>query len=183
MRNAAGLALGASIVLASAAPLAAQTGAGTTVTLDRAALAAQVKNDQRVLLAPGAGERFLWVTATLSGAPRNVDLTQVVLTAGSEKRPLIGVDSAWGGDPTQFSMVARASSKDGRVLEPLEETRSTGDVGFAFAPGKSAVLKVIRPPQKVCLLFAVPGSFRTGQISGLNARALPLPPLAAGAGP
>ena len=182
MKEAPGLALAAAIVLVAGGRLDAQGGL-SSVTLDKAALAAEVKNDQRVMLSPGAGKRFLWVTATLSGAPQAVDLTKVVLAAGPEKLPLLGVDSVWGGDPTQFSMIARASSRDGRVLEPLEETRSTGDVGFAFAPGKSALLKVIKPPQKVCLLFAVSETFRAGEISGLGAKPLALPRLAAGAGP
>ncbi len=105
MKRAPGLALTAAIVLVAGGRLDAQGGA-SSVTLDKAALAAEVKNDQRVMLSPGAGKRFLWVTATLSGAPQDVDLTKVVLAAGPEKLALLGVDSAWGGDPTQFSMIA-----------------------------------------------------------------------------
>ena len=149
------------------------------VKVDKAALAAEIKNDQRVVLVPGAGKRFLWVTVTATGAAQSLDLAKVVLAAGSETFPLIGVDSAWGGDPKQFSMIARASSKDGRTLEPLEESRSTGDVAFAFTPGKNAGLKVIAPPQSLCLVFAVPETFRAGQISGLGAKPIPLPALAA----
>lgn len=159
--------------------LLAQAGAGPTVTLDRAALSPEVSNDQREGLAPGAGKRFLWVAATLSGVPHVVDLTKVALVSGSEKIPLIGVDSAFGGEAKQFSMIAQARSKDGKVLEPLEETRSIGTIGFAFTPGKSAVLKVNQPPQSFCLLFIVPEAFHTGTISGLGAKALQLPALAA----
>lgn len=159
--------------------LFAQAGAGPTVTLDRAALSAEVSNDQREVLVPGPGKSFLWVSATLSGAPLDIDLTKVTLVGGSGKAALIGVDSAFGGDPKQFSMIAQARSKDGKVLEPLEETRSVGTIAFAFSPGKAATLKVIRPPQSFCLLFSVPQNFRAGTISGLGAKTLQLPALAA----
>jgi hypothetical protein len=181
MKKAARLTLVAAIAIGAASSVLAQGAAA--VKMDKAALAAEIQNDQRVVLVPGAGKRFLWVTATASGAAQSLDLTKVVLAAGSETSPLIGVDSAWGGDPKQFSMIARASSKDGRTLEPLEESRSTGDVAFAFTPGKNAVLKVLRPPQSFCLLFAVPETFRTGQISGLGAKPIPLPALTADARP
>ncbi len=181
MKNASGLVLLAAIAIGPGGRVLAEGAAA--VKLDKAGLAAEIKNDQRVLLVPGAGKRFLWVTATASGAAQSLDLTKVILAAGSGTFPLIGVDSAWDGEPKQFSMIARASAKDGRALEPLEESRSVGTIGFAFSPGKSAVLKVITPPQSFCLLFAVPDSFRTGQIGGLGAKPIPLPPLAADARP
>ncbi len=157
----------------------AQKAAESTVTLDRAAQSAEATNDQRQALVPDPGKRFLWVAATLSGAPKDIDLTKVTLVGGSDKASLIGVDSAFGGEPKQFSMIAPARSKDGKLLEPLEETRSIGTIGFAFTPGKVATLKVIGPPQSFCLLFSVSHGFRTGTISGLGAKALPLPALAA----
>jgi hypothetical protein len=175
-----GLVLATSIsLLTEPGLLFAQAGAGATVKLDRAALSPEVSNDQREVLVPGAGKQFLWVAATLSGAPQVVDLTKVTLVSGPDKASLIGVDSAFGGEAKQFSMIAQAHSKDGKVLEPLEETRSVGSIGFAFTPGKSAVLKVNVPPQSFCLLFIVPKAFRTGTISGLGAKALQLPALAA----
>lgn len=179
MKNKSGpMCVVAATFLLSAGAVLAQTGAGPAAKLDKAALSDEVKNDQRLALAPAPGKKFLWVSTTLSSA-QAVDLTKVVLTSGGEKTPLIGVDSVWGGDPKQFSMVAPARAKDGRALEPLEETRSDGSVSFAFSPGKAATLKVLRPPQTVCLLFSVPQAFRTGEISGLDAKALPLPALSA----
>jgi hypothetical protein len=73
--------------------------------------------------------------------------------------------------------IATARTKDGKTKEPLEETRSEGSVSLAFTPGKLAELKILRPPASVCLLFAVPAGFKTGQITGLGPKALVLPPL------
>jgi len=163
----------------SAQPAAQAGGGVTAVTLPKAALSMEVSNDQRTLLAPGAGQRFLWVTTTVSGAPQTIDLTKVVLVSGADSFKLLGVDSAFDGDPKQFSMIAPVVAKGGKTLEPFEETRSVGTISFAFTPGKTAALKVITPPQSFCLLFIVPQSFRTGQINGLGAKPLTLPALAA----
>ncbi len=77
-------------------------------------------------------------------------------------------------------MIAQALSKSGKVVDPLEETRLTGFVLFAFSPKtKTATLKVPQPPETVCFLFSVPSTIRAGQINGLGAKPLPLPALAA----
>ena len=67
--------------------------------------------------------------------------------------------------------------KTGETCDPLEESRSVGSVAFAFTPGKAATLKIIEPPQSVCLLFVVPAGLKTGQIKGLSAAAMNLPAL------
>jgi len=162
----------------SVADVAAATQA-PAIKLDKAALAAEVTNDQGLVIVPPAGQRFLWVTATAAGAPVTFDLTKVTVSFSQAALPLVGVDSAWGGDPKQFSMIARAARKTGGMLDPLEETRSVGTIGFAFTPGKTAALKVIAPPQSFCLLFVVPDSFKTGQVQGLGAKPLALPVLTA----
>jgi hypothetical protein len=167
-------------LLAASGMAFAQAGVAPKVTLDRASFAAEVTNDQREPMSPGAGRKFLWVTVTVAGAPQSIDLTKVALVNGAEKVPLIGADSAYGGDPKQFSMIAPWRSKDGKPFEPLEETRSVGGVSFAFTPGKIAVLKVNMPPQSFCLLFAVPDGFRSGGVAGLGAATLPLPAPAPG---
>ena len=163
-------------VLASAAPAPAQTGA-PALALIRDAVASEITNDQREALIPPSGQTFLWVTAKASGAAQTIDLTRVALTGNDASFPLVGVDSAWDGDPKQFSMIGRARTKDGKTKDPLEETRSDGSVAFAYTPGKLAELKILRPPASVCLLFAVPVGFKTGQIAGLGTKALVLPPL------
>lgn len=147
-------------------------------TLDKAATAAEISNDQRTALVPAAGQTFLWISATGSG-PRTVDLTKVAVTSGASKAPLIAVDSAFAGDPKQFSMIAPVKAKDGTMSDPLEETRSIGIIGFAFEPGKTAQLKIIGPQASFCLLFSVPQAFRTGQVTGLGARPLAVPALTA----
>jgi hypothetical protein len=53
-------------------------------------------------------------------------LTKVVVAVNGARFPLVGVDSAWDGDRKQFSMIARARTKGGRTIDPLEETRSEG---------------------------------------------------------
>jgi hypothetical protein len=150
------------------------------VTLTKSSVAAEVKTDQRDVMAAEAGKRFLWVSATLAGGQKPIDLTKVALTNGSDSYPLIGVDSVWGGDPNQFSMIAPVKLKSGKVRDPLEESRSTGDVAFAFTPGKVATMTVLRPPQSVCLLFLVPASVHTGQLKGLSATPMALPAAASG---
>jgi hypothetical protein len=168
-------ALSIPVLFSIAVPTADQTGAQATVKLTKAAVAAEAKTDQRDMMAPEAGQQFLWVTAALSGPQKPIDLTKVALTNGTASYPLVGVDSVWGGDPNQFSMIAQVKLKTGKVRDPLEETRSTGDVAFAFTPGKVATMTVLRPPQSVCLLFLVPQVVHTGQVKGLTAAALPLP--------
>jgi hypothetical protein len=157
-----------------------QGGAQPTVKLTKAAVAAEAKTDQRDMMAPQAGKQFLWVSATLSGSDKPIDLTKVTLTSGTASYPLVGVDSVWGGDPNQFSMIAPVTLKTGKTRDALEETRSTGDVAFAFTPGKVATLTVLRPPQSVCLLFLVPQSVHGGQVMGMGATALAVPAMAAG---
>jgi hypothetical protein len=103
---------------------------------------------------------------------------KVAVTVNGASFPLVAVDSAWDGDPKQFSMIASARTKDGKTKEPLEEMRSEGSVSFALTPGKVAELKILRPPASVCLLFSVPAGFKTGQVTGLG-KALALPPLTA----
>ena len=153
-------------------------GAGTAAyVLSKAATAAEITNDQRVTLLPPSGQTFLWATLNASGSAQTIDLTKVAVAGGGASFPLVGVDSAWDGDPKQFSMMARARTKDGRTIEPLEETRSEGSVAFAFTPGKIAQLKIIRPPASVCLLFVVPQGFSAGQVSGLGAKPAALPAL------
>ncbi len=152
--------------------------AGTTVKLTKAALAADAKTDQRQMIVPAAGQKFLWISATLSGAATTIDLTKVAVTAGTASLPLIGVDSAFDGDPSQFSMIAKATLKDtGASKDPLEETRSVGSIGFAFTPGKVASLKANTPPVSFCLLFSVPSTFTTGQVKGLGPTPLAVPAL------
>jgi hypothetical protein len=89
----------------------------------------------------------------------------------------VGIDSVWDGDPKQFQMIARARTRDGKSIDPLEETRSEGSVAFAFTPGKIAELKILRPPASVCLLFVVPPGFSTGQVTGFGAKPVALPAL------
>jgi hypothetical protein len=157
-----------------------QGAAPAAVRLTKTAVVPEAKTDQRDLMAPEAGKQFLWVSATLAGGQKPIDLTKVALTNGSDSYPLIGVDSVWGGDPNQFSMIAPVKLKSGKVRDPLEESRSTGDVAFAFTPGKAATMTVLRPPQSVCLLFLVPASVHTGQVKGLSATPMALPAAASG---
>ena len=161
------------------AVFAAEGGTEATVGLGKATLGDAVSNDQKEMLAPGPGKRFLWVAAKLSGPPMVVDLTKVALVSGSETFTLIGVDSAHDGEAKEFSMIAQALSNSGKVGDPLPETRSTGFVSFAFSPKtKTATLKLLQPPETVCLLFSVPSTLKAGQINGLGAKPLPLPALA-----
>src|SRR5258708_7820361 len=135
------------IVLTIPSRARAQAAPTAKFTLDKAAVAMEITNDQREPLVPAPGQTFLWITATESGVPQTVDLTKVAVTSSGASFPLIGVDSAWGGDPKQFSMIAPARTKEGKMYAPLEETRSVGTIAFAFTPGKTAELKVISPPQ------------------------------------
>jgi hypothetical protein len=112
----------------------------------------------------------------VEGAPQTIDLTKVAIASTGTSSPLIGVDSAWDGDPKQFSMIAPVTLvKTGKLSDPMEETRSEGTISFAFTPGKTATLKVLTPPVSFCILFSVPKAFKTGSVSGLGAAPLPLP--------
>ncbi len=148
------------------------------LTLGKAAYVNKVTNDQRTALVPPAGQRFLWVTAKATRAPQVIDLTKVAVVSGTTTAPLIGVDSIWDGDPKEFSMIAPAQKASGGTIPPLEETKSAGSTAFAFTPGKGATL-TINAPSSVCLLFAVPSSMQGGQIKGLDAKDLQVPPAAA----
>ena len=108
MKHASGLALVVAIAIRPDGGVLAEGVAA--VKLEKAGLAAEVKNDQRVVLVPGAGKRFLWVTVTASGAAQSMDLTKVVLAAGSGTFPLIGVDSAWDGDHGESTTPSCAKS-------------------------------------------------------------------------
>jgi hypothetical protein len=180
MRHAAVLAAFVPVVFVRAGVgTAASPARAPTVTLVRAALAPQATNDQRTAIAPAARQAFLWVTAMADGA-QAIDLTKVAVVSGPASSPLIGVDSAWDGDPKQFSMIAPVLLvKTGKLSDPLEETRSEGTLSFAFTPGKAATLKVLTPPASFCLLFSVPKAFKTGTVRGLGAAPLALPALAA----
>src|SRR5580765_1975375 len=134
MRHSAILAalLSAAFVLAGVGT-AASPAAAPTVTLVRAALAPEATNDQRTAIAPAAGQTFLWVTAKADGAPQAIDLTKVAVVRGATSSPLIGVDSAWDGDPKQFSMISPVRRvKTGSLADPLEESRSEGTLSLAF---------------------------------------------------
>jgi hypothetical protein len=160
--------------VATAAPPAA-----AKVTLVRAALAPEATNDSREAIAPPAGRAFLWVTVKAEDAP-TIDLTKLAVANGANASPLIGVDSAWDGDPKQFSMIAPVTLvKTGKLSDPMDESRSDGTLRFAFTPGKSATLTVLKPPVSFCLLFSVPKDFKTGTLNGLGAAALPLPAVTA----
>jgi hypothetical protein len=171
--------LGALLVglIALPASTGAQGAAAAAFVLSQAATAAEITNDERTALVPPSGQTFLWATLKASGPAQTIDLTKVVLAGSGGSFPLVGVDSAWDGDPKQFSMMAPARRKDGRPFEPLEETRSEGSVAFAFTPGKLAQLKIIRPPVAVCLLFVVPPGFSAGQVTGLGPKPVALPAL------
>jgi hypothetical protein len=146
------------------------------VTLVRAARATDATNDERTAIVPAAGQAFLWVTVKVEGATATIDLTKVAVVGDAGSSPLIGVDSAWDGDPKQFSMIAPVTlGKTGKLSDPMEETRSEGTISFAFRPGKTAMLKVLTPPASFCLLFSVAKAFKTGSVSGLGATPLPLP--------
>jgi len=171
--------LGAVIIgmIALPASTGAQGAASAAFVLSKTATAAEVTNDQRVTILPPAGQTFLWATLKASGAPQTIDLTKVVVTGGGASFPLVGIDSVWDGDPKQFQMIARARTRDGKSIDPLEETRSEGSVAFAFTPGKIAELKILRPPAAVCLLFVVPQGFSTGQVTGFGPKPVALPAL------
>ena len=148
---------------------------GSGPTLVRAGVTAEATNDMREKMSPAAGQAFLWVTVK-ADAPQTIDLTRVKLAVGAGAAPLLGVDSAWDGDPKQFSMIAPVTLvKTGKLSDPMEMTRSEGTLAFAFAPGKAATLKVEKPPASFCLLFSVPKDFKAGAVSGLGAAPLPVP--------
>jgi hypothetical protein len=149
--------------------------AASNPTLVRAGVTMEATNDMREKMAPAAGQTFLWVTVKADAA-QTIDLTKVKLAVGAGAAPLIGVDSAWDGDPKQFSMIAPVTLvKTGKASDPMEMTRSEGSLAFAYAPGKAATLKVEKPPASFCLLFSVPKDFKTGAVSGLASTPLPVP--------
>jgi hypothetical protein len=159
------------------ATLSAAASAASNVTLVRAGTTAEATNDSREKMAPAAGQTFLWVTVKAADV-QTIDLTKVAVAVGAGSAPAIGVDSAWDGDPKQFSMIAPVILvKNGKLSDPMEMTRSEGTLRFAFAPGKAATLKVEKPPASFCLLFSVPKGTKAGTLSGLGGGALPLPPL------
>jgi hypothetical protein len=167
--------------LVSAAVIAAaQSGAQPIVKFNKSAVAPEITTDQRDVVTPEAGQQFLWVSTTLSGAPQTVDLTKLALVNGTASYPLVGVDSVWDGDPKQFSMIASIKLKTGKTRDPLELSRSVGPISFAFTPGKVATLKVSQPPQSFCLAFLVPQAVRGGQVKGLTGVPLTIPTIAAG---
>ena len=161
---AAGIGVLALVDVAALAGTAA--GAAPTVTLVKAALAPEAKNDERTVMVPEAGQTFLWVTATVADAPATIDLTKVSVTSGTATFPLIGADSVWDGDPKQFSMIAPVHLKSGKLNDPLEESRSVGAIGFAFTPGKAATLMVNTPPQSFCLFVRRPEGLQDGEDHG-----------------
>jgi len=158
----------------------ASAAAESKITLVRAAVASEATNDSRQAMAPAAGQAFLWVTVKAEET-QTIDLTKVAVGAGATSLPLIGVDSAWDGDPKQFSMIAPVTLvKTGKVSDPMEQTRSEGTLRLAFTPGKTATLAVLKPPASFCLLFSVPKEFKTGTVLGLGATALAVPALTTG---
>ena len=137
----------------------------------------EATTDQTVVVVPPDGQKFLWVSAKLASAPQTIDLTKIAIVNATARYPLLGVDSAFGGDPKMFSMIAPVPAKKGGIHEPLEESRSIGIIAFAFTPGKSATLKVNDASAAFCLLFAVPPTFQMGQVRGLAAQDIGLPPV------
>lgn len=165
MRSLSNAVLLAALVLSASALTHAQTGA-LKFTLDKAAVVTEAKNDGRQVIVPPAGQAFLWVKTTAAGAATTIDLTKIALTSGAARGRLVGVDAAYDGDPTEFSMIADAHLKTGKVVTPLEETKSTGMIGFLFSPGKAATVKVVVAPQSFCLLFEVPSTLRPDRSRG-----------------
>jgi hypothetical protein len=163
-----------------AAPALIHAQGAPKISLAKAAVTAEAKNDERQVIAPASGQTFLWVTAAVAGAPTTIDLTKITLTSGAMKGRLVGVDAVYDGDPKEFSMIADVHLKTGAVLTPLEETKSVGTIGFAFTPGKTATVKVVSPPQSFCLLFEVPAALKSGTINGLGPTPLPVPALSSG---
>jgi hypothetical protein len=168
------------VTVAAGIPTAQRQTQTPAFRFDKAAVVDQITNDQkRPLVAPN-GNKFLWIKVTALKVPQTIDLTKVEITGTPSKLPLFGVDSAFDGDPTQFSMIAAARIKNGPLVQPMEETRSEGKVEFAFTPGKTATLKFLTGTPSVCLLFAVFPTFTTGQVVGLGPAPIPIPALSAG---
>jgi len=166
--------------VAAGIPAAQRQTSGPAFKLEKAAVVDQINNDEkRPLVAPN-GNKFLWIKATALKAPQTIDLTKVEITGTPSKLPLFGVDSAFDGDPTAFSMIAAARLKNGPLVQPVEETRSQGTVALASTPGKTATLTFKSGTPSVCLLFAVFPGFTTGQVVGLGPSPIPIPPLTAG---
>lgn len=147
------------------------------VTLNKAGLLTEATNSQKRVIVPAAGQTFLWVKATASAA-QTIELTRISLTGGASSSTLLGVDGTFDGDPKRFAMIGSATLKDGGPSAPLEESWSVGSIAFAFAPGRTATLTIIQPPQAFCLLFSVPKAFQTGQIRGLGPADLTVPSFA-----
>ena len=149
MKNQAVLA--ALLVVGVSAFVTAAPPATSKVTLVRAGVAPEATNDSRQAMAPAAGQQFLWVTVKADDV-QTIDLTKVALAIGANGALLLGVDSEWDGDPKQFSMIAPVTLvKTGKLSDPMEMTRG-GALAFAFTPGKTATLKVEKPPASFCLL-------------------------------
>jgi hypothetical protein len=157
-----------------------QTAAAPAFKLEKAAIVDQITNDQKRPLVAQRGNRLVWIKATALRAPQTIDLMKVEIIGTPIKLPLVGVDTAFDGEPTQFSMIAAERLKNGPVVEPLEQTRSDGPVTFAFTPGKTASLKINSGTPSVCLLFAVFPGFTSGQVTGLGPTPMPIPALSAG---
>ena len=130
--------------------------------LDKAAILDQITNDQKRPLVAQQGMRFVWIKATALKAPQTIDLTKVEITGTPSKLPLVGVDSAFDGDPTQFSMIAAERIKNGpsssRWKKQNRMARSS-----SRSPGKTATLKFLTGTPSVCLLFAVFPGFTTAR--------------------
>jgi len=150
---------------------------GAVVKLGESAIVTDATNDSRQAIVPEAGQKFLWIKATVAAA-QTIDLTKVAVQSGAETLPLVGVDAMYDGDPKQFSMIAPFRVRGGAAkVSPLEQTKSVGTISFAFTPGKTATLKVITPPQSVCLLFAVPATLQATamKVKGFGPADLTLP--------
>ena len=168
------------VTAAAGIPAAQRQTQAPAFRLDKAAIVDQITNDGKRPLVAQNGMRFVWIKATALKTPQTIDLTKVEITGTPTKLPLVGVDSAFDGDPTQFSMIAAERIKNGPLVQPMEETKSDGKVEFAFTPGKTATLKFLTGTPSVCLLFAVFPGFTTGQVAGLGAAPLPVPALSPG---
>jgi hypothetical protein len=149
---------------------------GKSVKLVQAGLLQEITNSQRRIMVPAAGQAFLWIKTTVSQA-QTIDLTKVSVMSGATSSSLFGVDGTHDGDATRFSMIAPAQLKGAALDKPLEESWSVGSIAFEFAPGKTAALKILQPPQSFCLLFSVPRAFQAGEVRGLGPEDLKVPAL------
>jgi len=166
--------------VAAGIPAAQRQTQAPAFKFEKAAIVDSITSDQKKPLVAPNGNRFVWIKATALKVPQTIDLTKVEITGTPSKLPLFGVDSAFDGEPTQFSMIQAARVKNGPLVQPMEITRSEGKVEFAFTPGKTATLKFLNGTPSVCLLFAVFPGFTTGQVAGLGAAPIPIPALTPG---